>query len=148
MQRYGRSRVNPNVPDMNTDWYKEILRPATIQNHSISISGGDKNTSYSVGTSYFKQGGILDMKNSYERFNVRLKLDYAANDWITVGGNAMLSNGMTYGQSASAWNVAYFAVPVMPVIDEQNTNACNRRTKYKCMACTLRKCANPWIPRW
>jgi len=123
MQRYGRSRVNPNVPDMNTDWYKEILRPATIQNHSISISGGDKNTSYSVGTSYFKQGGILDMKNSYERFNVRLKLDYAANDWITVGGNAMLSNGMTYGQSASAWNVAYFAVPVMPVIDEQNTNA-------------------------
>ena len=28
MQRYGRSRVNPNVPDVNTDWYNEILRPA------------------------------------------------------------------------------------------------------------------------
>ena len=26
MQRYGRSRINPNVPDVNTDWYKEILR--------------------------------------------------------------------------------------------------------------------------
>ncbi len=26
MQRYGRSRVNPNVPDVNTDWYNEILR--------------------------------------------------------------------------------------------------------------------------
>lgn len=123
MQRYGRSRVNPNVPDVNTDWYKEILRPASIQNHSISISGGDKNTSYSVGTSYFKQDGILDMKNSYERFNIRMKLDYAANDWLTVGGNALLSNGLTYAQSASAWNVAYFAVPIMPVIDEQNTDA-------------------------
>lgn len=123
MQRYGRSRVNPNVPDVNTDWYKEILRPAPIQNHSLSISGGDKNTSFSVGTNYFKQDGILDMNNSYERFNLRLKLDHAANDWLTVGGNALLSSGSTDAQSASAWNVAYFAVPVMPVIDEQNTAA-------------------------
>jgi TonB-dependent SusC/RagA subfamily outer membrane receptor len=29
MQRYGRSRVNPNVPDVNQDWYKEVLRPAS-----------------------------------------------------------------------------------------------------------------------
>lgn len=123
MQRYGRSRINPNIPDVNTDWYKEILRPAPIQNHSLSISGGDKNTSYSVATNYFKQDGILDMNNGYERFNLRMKLDHAANDWLTVGGNALLSSGSTDAQSASAWNVAYFAVPVMPVIDEQNTAA-------------------------
>src|SRR5690606_21699669 len=35
MQRYGRSRINPNVPDVNTDWYKEILRTAPMQNHSL-----------------------------------------------------------------------------------------------------------------
>ncbi|HOI80483.1 MAG TPA: TonB-dependent receptor plug domain-containing protein, partial [Petrimonas sp.] len=40
MQRYGRSRINPNVPDVNTDWYKEILREAAIQNHSLTVSGG------------------------------------------------------------------------------------------------------------
>ena len=40
MQRYGRSRVNPNVPDVNTDWYKEIIRDAPISNHSINVSGG------------------------------------------------------------------------------------------------------------
>src|SRR5690606_33750908 len=28
MQRYGRSRINPNVPDVNTDWYDQILRTA------------------------------------------------------------------------------------------------------------------------
>lgn len=123
MQRYGRSRINPNVPNPNTDWYKEILRTAPIQNHSIGISGGDKNTSYSVGANYFKQDGILDMDNNYERFNLRLKMDYAANDWLTIGGNALLSQGKTNAQAASAWDVAYFAVPVMPVIDEQNTDA-------------------------
>ena len=39
MQRYGRSRINPNVPDVNTDWYDEIMRIAPIQNHSLSVAG-------------------------------------------------------------------------------------------------------------
>ncbi len=50
MQRYGRSRINPNVPDVNTDWYKEILRPAQIQNHSFGVAGGSQKTTYSLGT--------------------------------------------------------------------------------------------------
>lgn len=123
MQRYGRSRVNPNVPDVNTDWYNEILRTAPIQNHNINVSGGDSKTTYSIGGDYFAQDGILDMKNDYERFNLRTKLDYAANDWLTIGGNVILSNATKYGADESAWYWAYFAVPIMPVYDELNTTA-------------------------
>ncbi|HOY52901.1 MAG TPA: TonB-dependent receptor, partial [Prolixibacteraceae bacterium] len=117
MQRYGRSRINPNVPDVNTDWYKEILRPAGIQNHSISVEGGNQSASYSIGTNYFAQEGILDMKNEYERFNLRTKLDFKATDWFTIGGNMILSNALKYGEEAGAWNQAYFAVPILPVYD-------------------------------
>ncbi|MFT3738370.1 MAG: TonB-dependent receptor [Breznakibacter sp.] len=123
MQRYGRSRVNPNVPDVNTDWYDEILRTASIQNHSLTVNGGGEQATYSLGTSYFEQEGILDMKNEYERFNLRSKIDYKANKWLTVGGNIILSNAQKYSQEESAWNVAYFAVPILPVYDEQNTSA-------------------------
>jgi TonB-dependent starch-binding outer membrane protein SusC len=123
MQRYGRSRINPNVPDVNTDWYKEILRPASIQSHNLSISGGDNKATYSVGGDYFSQDGILDMKNDYERFNLRVKLDYHANDWLTIGGNVVMSNATRYDQNPSAWALAYFAVPIMPVYDELNTAA-------------------------
>lgn len=123
MQRYGRSRVNPNVPDVNTDWYKEILRPAPIQNHSINVTGGSESASYSIGTSYFQQNGILDMKNEYERFNLRSKLDYKATDWLTIGGNVILSNATKYEEEATAWNRAYFAVPILPIYDEENTVA-------------------------
>jgi TonB-linked SusC/RagA family outer membrane protein len=123
MQRYGRSRVNPNVPDVNTDWYKEILRPAQIQNHSLGVSGGNQKASYSLGTSYFAQEGILDMKNEYERFNLRSKIDFKVNDWMTIGGNMIFSNALKYGEEAGAWNQAYFAVPILPVYDEQNTSA-------------------------
>lgn len=123
MQRFGRSRVNPNVPDVNTDWYSEILRPAPIQNHSLNVTGGGEHTAYSIGGSYFGQDGILDTKNSYERFNLRSRLDFQANKWFKIGGNINLSNATKYDAEDAAWNQAYFAVPVLPVYDELNTVA-------------------------
>ncbi|MCU0369864.1 MAG: carboxypeptidase-like regulatory domain-containing protein [Bacteroidales bacterium] len=50
MQRYGRSRVDPNIPEPNTDWYSEILRPAPITNHSLDFSGGNEKARYSIAT--------------------------------------------------------------------------------------------------
>ena len=129
MQRYGRSRVNPNVPDVNTDWYKEVMRTAPIQNHTLGVSGGSDNTTYSIGGSYFSQDGILDMPNNFERFTLRSRVDYQANDWLKIGGNVNISNATKTGQeelalqNAEAWKVAYFAVPIMPVYDYENTAA-------------------------
>lgn len=123
MQRYGRSRINPNVPDVNTDWYEEVIRPAAIQNHSISIGGSSNDATYSLGGSYFSQEGILDMKNEYERVNFRAKVDYNANEWLTVGGNVIVSDATKYSAESGAWKQAYFAVPILPVLDELNTEA-------------------------
>ncbi len=123
MQRYGRSRVNPNVPDVNTDWYKEILRQAKIQNHSLGFDGGNEKAKYSLGVNYFSQEGLLNMKNEYERLNLRSKIDFKATSWLTVGGNFLYSNALKYNDQAGAWNQAYFAVPILPVYDPQNTAA-------------------------
>ncbi len=123
MQRYGRSRVNPYIPDVNTDWYSELLRPAAITNHSLDFSGGNELAKYSLGTNYFFQDGIMNMKNEYERLNLRSKIDIKATDWLTVGGNLIYSNATKYNDQASAWNDAYFAVPIMPVYDALNTSA-------------------------
>ena len=123
MQRYGRSRVNPIAPDVNTDWYKEILRAGAIQNHSISVSGGGQKASYSIGANYFAQEGILKMKNDYERFNLRNKVDFKVTDWLTIGGNMIFSNALKYDDEGGAWNQAYFAVPILPVYDNQSTTA-------------------------
>lgn len=123
MQRYGRSRINPNVPDVNTDWYDEIIRDGIIQNHSLSVTGGTDNVSYSLGTNYFSQEGLLDMKNEYERFNVRSKIDVDVLDNVKVGVNTVFSNATQYTPENSAWFKAYFAVPILPVFDELNTDA-------------------------
>ena len=63
------------------------------------------------------------MKNEYERFNLRSKIDFKVNNYLTVGGNMIFSNALKWGEQAGAWNQAYFAVPILPVYDEQNVNA-------------------------
>ncbi|PCJ95778.1 MAG: SusC/RagA family protein, partial [Flavobacteriaceae bacterium] len=112
MQRYGRSRVNPNVPNVNTDWYNEILKPATITSHSVGVTGGSENATYAIGVNYFGQQGILKMKNEYERSNLRSKIDFKVNDWLTIGSNTIISNATRYDAEASAWRRVYFAVPI------------------------------------
>jgi len=145
MQRYGRSRINPNVPDVNTDWYKEVLRPAAIQNHSLDVSGGNEKSSYYVGTNYFSQEGILNMKNDYTRMNMSAKLDLKAKDWLTIGGNLNFSNALKNNAQSAAWEQAYYAVPIMPVYDESNVNA--KPVKFaNAQDLGYRSGQNPFIP--
>ncbi|MGQ1888985.1 SusC/RagA family TonB-linked outer membrane protein [Thermophagus sp. OGC60D27] len=132
MQRYGRSRINPNVPDVNTDWYAEIMESYAIQqNHSLSVAGGNDKTTYSLGVSYFDQEGLLKAKNSYQRMNIRSKIDHQANNWLKAGVNFNLSNGIRYIADDAAWFKAYHAVPILPVYDDENYESLvNAGTKY------------------
>lgn len=123
IQRFGRSRINPDIPDVNTDWYKQVLRKADILNHDIQIDGGSENVAYSLGGNIFYQEGILDMKNSFKRSNLRAKIDAKATDWLTVGANVLYSNSVRYDDEGSAWQLTYYAVPVLPVFDNAFTDA-------------------------
>jgi len=122
MQRYGRSRVNPNIPDVNTDWYKETLQQAMITNHNIDFSGGSSNTSYSLSANYFSQEGLLKIAtNEYERFNINAKIEAKLTDRFKAGGNFMFSNATQYFAENGVWNQIYFAVPILPVYDDLST---------------------------
>lgn len=120
MQRYGRSRINPNVPAVNTDWYDEVLQNGPIQNHSLSVNGGAERLKYSVGASYFKQEGLLNIiRNSYERLNFRTKLNFKASDRLSFGTNVNISNAEQFNAPNSVWFSTYFAVPTLPVYDDE-----------------------------
>ncbi|HDZ04280.1 hypothetical protein LCGC14_0239680 [marine sediment metagenome] len=123
LQRYGRSRINPNVPDVNTDWYDLILRHALQQNHSIGVAGGTENVTYSLGLNYFEQEGVLNMKNEYERFNIRSKVAVDITDRLNIGVSTLFSNATRYRPEDTAFALAYYAVPTMPVLDPSKTDA-------------------------
>ena len=120
---WGRSRVNPNLPAANTDWYKEILRPAAIHSHSLDFAGGSESATYSIGANYLAQDGILNMKNSYQRFNLRGKVDLDISDRFRIGINSIFSNAEKYAPENAAWFQAYFAVPLLPVYDNYATGS-------------------------
>jgi TonB-linked SusC/RagA family outer membrane protein len=66
---------DPASYPVSTDWYQQLVRIASTTSHNIDISGTSDNTSYSVGGSYFFQQGIMDIKNDYQRYNFRGRLD-------------------------------------------------------------------------
>ena len=57
----------------NTDWFKEVFKTGTRQNHNINLSGGGAHNTYNVSLDYFKQKGTLEGAGpNYERFSARV----------------------------------------------------------------------------
>jgi len=61
------------MDDTNTDWFKEVFKTGTRQNHNVNLSGGGANNTYNVGLDYFQQKGTLEGAGpNYKRFTARV----------------------------------------------------------------------------
>lgn len=109
-----------------TDWQKEILRTAPVQNYQLSVSGGDEKTKYMFSAGYFNQEGIV-LGSGYERFSARAKIDSEFTKWLKVGVNLaptyMNSDLIEIGHWASdgVLNSALATSSVVPVRNEDGT---------------------------
>lgn len=68
----------------NTNWAKEILRRAPIQNHYLAISGGNEKTTYRISLGYLGQEAVVKGKFKSDRFNLGLNLSSKVKNWLTV----------------------------------------------------------------
>lgn len=107
----------------STDWYKELVRIASITNHNLDFSGSGEGSSYSLGGSYFFQQGIMNIKNDFSRFNMRGRLDQKINDFLKMGINTVLSKSFRNIPDENAFFGAFVNPPVYSVYDENNVNA-------------------------
>lgn len=73
-----------------TDWQSEAFRSAPIQNHQLSLTGGDDRTRYSISGNYFKQDGVL-RNTDFERYSGRINLDRDFSSKFKVGVNLTAS---------------------------------------------------------
>ena len=101
----------------NTNWYKELLRPAVITNHSLTINGGGDKATYGVGMSYMYQNGIMNTPNNYNRMNIRGNLEYKPFTWLTVGFNGIFVQSKQQFPNNAAWQQAYNMPGIFPVFD-------------------------------
>jgi len=67
--------VDPNK--INTNWQDATFKSATVQNHNLTISGGDQNSTFAITGNYFNQGGTIQGPGpDFTRYSGRINSDH------------------------------------------------------------------------
>jgi len=84
---------SPDPIEANTDWQNSVFETAPMYNANVNISGGTEKMTYSVGTSYLNQDGIVGGdKSNYNRLTARLNLQYNITDDLKITATAIYSH--------------------------------------------------------
>lgn len=78
-----------DIQNGGTDWQKQLLRNAPLQNHSLSLSGGNDKIKYYSSINLYDQKGVLKT-SSYKRLDGRVNIDYTS-DKLHAGSNMTTS---------------------------------------------------------
>ena len=116
----------PNDKGANTNWAKEVQQTGFTHNHNLSISGGNKSTSYSASVNYIAQDGIIKGvgNNIFTgRSYVETKI---LKDRLTIGAGLNASIRNEWGvlrntEGASVYNAMYYYSPLVPTKNEDGT---------------------------
>lgn len=106
-----------------TDWFHEIFKPAPIQSHNISVSGGGDKSTYLFSMNYFNQQGTL--LNTYlKRYSARINTSFNVKDKIRIGENLYVYYkqnprylGLPGVNNANSLNAAFRMPGIVPVRD-------------------------------
>ena len=115
----------PSFPVTNTNWLKVATRNATVQNRSLSISSGDKNSKIYVSGNYIKQVGVL--KNTdLQRYSARIGAEKTLNENIKLSANfygaSTNQNQQSYSGDITAPLFSLLtALPNIPVYNPDGT---------------------------
>lgn len=83
--------ANPKYMGEGTNWQEALFRTALMQNHNLSLSGGDAGTKYYLSGTYFSQDGIA-LGSDFKRMSTRINVDSKVTDWFKTGISLQLAN--------------------------------------------------------
>ncbi|SMO89457.1 TonB-linked outer membrane protein, SusC/RagA family [Saccharicrinis carchari] len=104
------------------DWLREISDQSYVTNHSISTSGGNETTSYSLGMGYLSDEGMIG-KEQFTRYTANVGIEHRFNDIITTGMSSYISDNKTNHGSQDALLNAYFLPPIVSPYDDNGNYA-------------------------
>jgi len=115
---------NPSALGEGTDWQDVIFNEsAKRQNHELSISGGNKVSTYYASFGYWDQEGIVATEiSNYERVSARLNSEHKITEWLTIGQNfgyahqKSIGIGNTNSEYGGPLSSAINLDPITPVV--------------------------------
>lgn len=104
--QYLQATIQSSVLNTNSDWQSLLTRVGYVNKQSLSVSGGDKKTSFYIGGNYYHELGTL-LGEKFDRYNLRANLRHQISDRFTVtwrvnSGLAQYPNDPQNGQEAVA----------------------------------------------
>lgn len=113
-----------SMGDYDTDWVQAVTRKGYMQNHSVTIDGGTKNSSYSGNFSYRYEAGTIK-KTDNDQYRLQFNLDqYVFNDVLRVNMNMLKQyhiNSVNNASNDGLTNIYRQAVirnPTIPIYTE------------------------------
>lgn len=88
----------------NTDWYHELYNDRhPVQQHSVSVTGGNKDVKYFLSGAYDRQSGIIKLNpDVFRKYNLRAKVDARLNKFMQLSNNtSFYSSGYDYPGGSS-----------------------------------------------
>jgi TonB-linked SusC/RagA family outer membrane protein len=107
----------------NTDWQDAYFKKGVVQQHAVSLSGGNENSRIFTSASYFDQDGIT-VGTNFSRKSFRMNSDHNLNKFITIGEtfNASVTRqrfGIPPGNRTPITNVIRMQ-PYLPIYNPNN----------------------------
>ena len=99
-----KSKTDP-IGYPNTDWWSVLMKPNTVQSHSISATGGNKKVKFYTAFNTFSNDGLI-ANTGYKRNTFRNNLTYKVTDWLELGNILSLLSGKAQpadGESIFYW---------------------------------------------
>lgn len=73
------------------DWVDAVMRTGNIQNHQLTITGGNEKTKVMFSGAYFSNDGIMKDRD-YQRISIRTNVDHEVNSYLNMGTSTVYSN--------------------------------------------------------
>lgn len=114
------------------DWQNEFFRQAAIQNHSISVGGGNATTKYYISGNVFDQDGTI-INSGYSRYSGNMSIDqtfsrklkgsiyisHAYNVQTGISPSDAASSSSTSTSLYSVWGYRNFAMDDTPNLEQE-----------------------------
>jgi TonB-linked SusC/RagA family outer membrane protein len=110
------------------DWQDYVMDNNTLQEHSLSVSGGNENTNYFTSTTYHKNRGVV-RNTGIEKYIVKANIEQSIKERLTVGVNINFSHilqdrsleSLQENEDSGPVNAALGYDPTVPVKTQDGT---------------------------
>jgi TonB-linked SusC/RagA family outer membrane protein len=117
----------------NTDWQKEFTKTGHIQEHSVTLSGGNEITTYKTSLNYFDQTGTLVGNGpNYSRLSLSVGLDHKIGKFKlgeTMNYTYVNQDLMTFVKDGTAISEMVTAIPTLPIYDSSQADGYSASNK-------------------